>query len=66
MRFFDDVQYISKLELLSRKLWTAMYNCYRLENVIVTDIRGGNTVSQISCILDSTCNKNFDGEFGQL
>ena len=23
-------------------------------------------VSQISCILDSTCNKNFDGEFGQL
>jgi len=28
------------------------------------DIRGGNRVSQISCILDSMCNKNFDGEFG--
>jgi len=23
-------------------------------------------VSQISCILDSTCNENFDGEFGEL
>jgi len=30
------------------------------------DIRGGNRVSQVSCILDSTCNKNFDGEFGEL
>jgi len=27
------------------------------------DIRGGNRVSQISFVLDSTCNKNFDGEF---
>jgi len=30
------------------------------------DIRGGNRVSQIICILDSTCNKNFDEEFGEL
>jgi len=34
--------------------------------VIVMDIRGGNRVSQISCILDSTRNKNFDREFGEL
>jgi len=34
--------------------------------MIVTDIRGGSKVSQISRILDSTCNKNFDGEFGEL
>jgi len=34
--------------------------------MIVTDIRGGSKVSQISCILDSTYNKNFDGEFGEL
>jgi len=34
--------------------------------MIATDIRGGSKVSQISCILDSTCNKNFDGEFGEL
>ena len=27
----------------------------QVTNVIVTDIRGGNRVSQISCILDSTC-----------
>jgi len=34
--------------------------------MIVMDVRGGNRVLQISCILDSTCNKNFDGEFGEL
>jgi len=34
--------------------------------MIVTDIRGGSKVSQISCISDSTCNKNFDGEFREL
>jgi len=40
----------------------------RVQNkiMIVTDIRGGSKVSQISCILDSTRNKNFDGEFGEL
>jgi len=32
--------------------------------VRLMDIRGGSKVSQISCILHSTCNKNFDGEFG--
>jgi len=35
-------------------------------NMIVTDIRGGSKVSQISCNLVSTCNNNFDGEFGEL
>jgi len=30
-----------------------------VRNVIVTDICGGKRVSQISCILDSTCNKNL-------
>jgi len=34
--------------------------------MIVTDIRGRSKVSQIRCILDSTCNTNFDGEFGEL
>jgi len=34
--------------------------------MIDTDIRGGSKVSQTSCILHSTCNKNFDGEFGEL
>jgi len=34
--------------------------------MIVTDIRGGSKVSQINCSLDSTCNKNFDGQFGEL
>jgi len=34
--------------------------------MIVTDIRGGSKVLQISCILDRTCKKNFDGEFGEL
>jgi len=34
--------------------------------MIVTDIRGGNKVLQISCILASMCNKKFDGEFGEL
>jgi len=29
------------------------------------DVRGKNRVSQINCILDRTCNKNFDGEFEQ-
>jgi len=27
-------------------------------------VRGGNRVSQK--VADSTCNKNFDGEFGEL
>jgi len=34
--------------------------------MIVMDILGRNKVSQISCILDGACNKNFDGEFGEL
>jgi len=34
--------------------------------MIVTDIHGGSKVSKISCILDSTCNKNVGGEFGEL
>jgi len=34
--------------------------------MIVVGIGGKSKVSQISCILDSTCNKNFDGEFGEL
>jgi len=34
--------------------------------MIIVDIRGGSKVSQISCILDSTCNKSFDGESGEL
>jgi len=38
----------------------------RVQNMIDTDIRGGSKFSQISCILDITCNNNFDGEFGQL
>jgi len=28
-----------------------MYNLLRVQNMIVTDIRGGSKVSQISCIL---------------
>jgi len=42
------------------------YATNRVQNMIVTDIRGGSEVSQISAFLDSTCNKNFDGEFGEL
>jgi len=34
--------------------------------MIVADIRGGSKASQISCILDIMCNKNFDGEFAEL
>jgi len=34
--------------------------------MIVSDIHGGSKVLQISYILDSTCNMNFDGEFGEL
>jgi len=34
--------------------------------MIVTDVHGGSKVSHISCILDSTYNKNFNGEFGEL
>jgi len=34
--------------------------------MIVTDIRGRSKISQISCILDSTCNKNIHGEFGEV
>ena len=43
-----------------------VFAAIQVTNVIVTDIRGGNRVSQISCILDTMCNKNFDGEFGEL
>jgi len=34
--------------------------------MIIMDIRGRGKVSQISCFLDSTCNKNFEGEFVEL